>query len=67
MLGTSYFDYLIYHKDYPWLEEMLKIADDEFVSYYVKCARVVFIDALNLRFTMEIQRQRGMVSKKIRM
>ena len=36
MLGTSYFDYSIYHKDYPWLEDMLKIADDEFVSYYEK-------------------------------
>ena len=36
MLGTSHFDYSIYHKDYPWLEDMLKIADDEFVSYYEK-------------------------------
>ena len=36
MLGTSHFDYSIYHKDYPWLEDMLEIADDEFVSYYEK-------------------------------
>lgn len=36
MLGTSHFDYSIYHKDYPWLEDVLKIADDEFVSYYEK-------------------------------
>ena len=34
MLGTSYYDYSIYYKDYPWLEKMLEIADDEFVSYY---------------------------------
>ena len=38
MLGTSYYDYSIYYKDYLWLEEMLELADDEFVSYYVKCA-----------------------------
>lgn len=34
MIGTSYYDYSIYYKDYPWLEKMLEIADDEFVSYY---------------------------------
>lgn len=34
MLGTSHFDYSIYHKDYPWLEDMLEIADDVFSSYY---------------------------------
>ena len=27
-------EYSIYHKDYPWLEDILEIADDEFVSYY---------------------------------
>ena len=26
MLGTSHFDYSIYHKDYPWLEDMFEIA-----------------------------------------
>lgn len=36
MLGTSCYDYSIYHKDYPWLEDMLEIAYDEFVSYYKK-------------------------------
>ena len=36
MLGTSHFDYSIYRKEYPWLEDMLEIADDEFVSYYEK-------------------------------
>ena len=28
MLGTSHFDYSIYRKEYPWLEDMLEIADD---------------------------------------
>lgn len=36
MFGTSYFDYLIYYKDYSWLEDILEIAYDEFVSYYKK-------------------------------
>lgn len=30
------FDYLIYYKDYSWLEDILEIAYDEFVSYYKK-------------------------------
>lgn len=34
MLGTSHFDYSIYRKEYPWLEDMLEIADDVFTSYY---------------------------------
>ena len=34
MLRKSYYDYSNYHKDYPWLEDMLEIVDDEFVSYY---------------------------------
>ena len=36
MLGTSYFDCSIYHKEYPWLEDMLKISNDVFTSYYDK-------------------------------
>lgn len=30
------FDFLIYYKDYSWLEDILEIAYDEFVSYYKK-------------------------------
>jgi len=33
MLGASY---SIYYKDCLWLEDMLEIAYDEFVSYYKK-------------------------------
>ena len=60
-------EYSIYHKDYPWLEDMLEIADDEFVSYYVKCAWVVFIVVLNLRFTMVVKKLKNMGSIRIRM
>ena len=60
-------EYSIYHKDYPWLEEMLEIADDEFVSYYVKCVWVVFIVVLNLRFTMVVKKLKNMDSIRIRM
>ena len=36
MLGASHFDCSIYYKDYPWLEDMLAIANQEFISYYEK-------------------------------
>lgn len=36
MLGTSHFDCSIYRKDYPWLEDMLALANQEFISYYDK-------------------------------
>ena len=45
MLRKSYYDYSNYHKDYPWLEDMLEIAGDEFVSYYKK--RFVITESAN--------------------
>ena len=34
MLGTSDFDLSIYNKDYPWIEQMLEQADNEFDDYF---------------------------------